>query len=51
MRSELSKFHKRNGAAVMLYHLKPAFVPQLKKELKSLDVGAQVLELDQIFEF
>jgi len=51
VKSELSKFHQRNGAAVMLYHLKPAFVPQLKKELKSLDVGAQVLELDQIFEF
>ena len=49
MRSELSKFHKRNGAAGMLYHLKPAFVSQLKAELKHLPV--QVLELGDAFEF
>jgi cAMP phosphodiesterase len=48
--SELAKF-KRNGAAVMLYHLKPAFIPQVKRELKSLAVEAEVLELDQVWEF
>lgn len=46
--SELTKFH-RNGADVLLYHLKPAFVPQLKQELKGLPV--EVLELGDTFEF
>jgi ribonuclease BN (tRNA processing enzyme) len=50
VKSELTKLN-RNGAQVMLYHLKPAFVPQLKKELKNLAVDARVLELDQVFEF
>lgn len=50
VKSELAKFN-RNGAQVMLYHLKPAFVPQLKKELKSMDADVHVLELDQVFEF
>ncbi len=45
---ELGKF-QRNGCAVLLYHLKPAFVTQLKAELKSLPV--QVLELGDAFEF
>lgn len=51
VKSELSKFTGRNGAQVMLYHLKPAFVPQLKKELRNLAVDARVLELGQVFEF
>src|SRR6478735_7722022 len=34
LESELKKFN-RNGTEVFLYHLKPAFVPQLKDELKS----------------
>jgi cAMP phosphodiesterase len=48
LKSELTKFN-RNGAAVLLYHLKPAFVPQLKKELEGLPV--EVLELGDTFEF
>jgi cAMP phosphodiesterase len=48
LKAELSKFN-RNGAAVLLYHLKPAFVPQLKKELEGLPV--EVLELGDTFEF
>lgn len=48
LRQELAKF-ERNGAAVLLYHLKPAFVPQLKKELEGLPV--EVLELGETFEF
>jgi cAMP phosphodiesterase len=46
--SELAKF-RRNGADVLLYHLKPAFVAELKRELKHLPV--EVLELGDTFEF
>jgi len=46
--SELAKF-RRNGAEVLLYHLKPAYVAELKRELKSLPV--EVLELGDTFEF
>jgi cAMP phosphodiesterase len=49
LKNELTKLN-RNGAQVMLYHLKPAFVPQVKKELRQAEVDAQVLELDDIFE-
>ncbi len=45
---ELEKFN-RNGTEVFLYHLKPAFVPQLKKELKGMPV--EVLELGDTFDF
>ncbi|MBI3181305.1 MAG: 3',5'-cyclic-nucleotide phosphodiesterase [Myxococcales bacterium] len=48
LKVELRKL-ERNGAAVLLYHLKPAFVPQLKKELEGLPV--EVLELGETFEF
>ena len=48
LQGELGKF-ERNGAAVLLYHLKPAFVPQLKKELAGMPV--EVLELGDTFEF
>jgi cAMP phosphodiesterase len=48
LKGELTKFH-RNGAEVLLYHLKPAFVPQLKKELEGMPV--EVLELGDTFEF
>ncbi|MGQ0504439.1 MAG: MBL fold metallo-hydrolase [Myxococcaceae bacterium] len=48
LQGELAKF-ERNGANVFLYHLKPAFVPQLKKELADLPV--EVLELGDTFEF
>lgn len=48
LKSELAKF-KRNGAEVFLYHLKPAFVPQVKKELQGMDV--EVLELGDTFDF
>lgn len=47
LQSELTKFD-RNGCQVLLYHLKPAFVRQLKNELKALPV--QVLELGDTFE-
>jgi ribonuclease BN (tRNA processing enzyme) len=46
--SELTKF-RRNGAEVLLYHLKPAYVAELKRELKRLPV--EVLELGDTFEF
>jgi ribonuclease BN (tRNA processing enzyme) len=46
--SELTKF-RRNGAEVLLYHLKPAYVAELKRELKKLPV--EVLELGDTFEF
>lgn len=46
--AELGKF-RRNGAEVLLYHLKPAFVAELKRELKQLPV--EVLELGDCFEF
>jgi cAMP phosphodiesterase len=48
LKTELTKF-ERNGAEVLLYHLKPAFVPQLKRELAGLPV--EVLELGDSFEF
>ncbi len=48
LRSELAKFTRRNGAEVLLYHLKPAFVPQLKKELE--DFPVEVLELGETFD-
>lgn len=44
---ELAKFD-RNGTSVFLYHLKPAFVSQLKREVKKLAV--EVLELGDTFE-
>jgi cAMP phosphodiesterase len=47
LESELTKF-KRNGAEVLLYHLKPAFVRQLKAEVAQLPV--EVLELGDTFE-
>ena len=48
LRGELSKF-QRNGADVLLYHLKPAFVAELKRQVAGLPV--RVLELGQTFEF
>lgn len=48
LESELRKF-ERNGASTFVYHLKPAFVAQLKKELSGLPV--EVLELGDTFEF
>ena len=47
LRTELGKF-KRNGTSVLLYHLKPAFVAQLKREVADLPV--EVLELGDQFE-
>jgi ribonuclease BN (tRNA processing enzyme) len=47
LRSELAKF-QRNGSEVFLYHLKPAFVQRMKRELEGLPV--QVLELGDVFE-
>jgi len=47
LRGELGKF-RRNGAEVLLYHLKPAFVAELKRQVAGLPV--RVLELGQRFE-
>lgn len=44
---ELAKFDRRE-CEVLLYHLKPAFVDQLKAEVKRLPV--HVLELGEVFE-
>lgn len=48
LEKELEKFDRR-GCEVLLYHLKPAFVAQLKKEVKHLPV--HVSELGEEFEF
>ncbi len=48
LEAELRKFDRR-GAEVVLYHLKPAFVAQIKKEVKHLPV--HVAELGEEFEF
>jgi cAMP phosphodiesterase len=48
LRTELAKF-ERNGASVMLYHLKPAFVAELKRQVADLPV--RVLELGETFQF
>ena len=47
LRTELAKF-QRNGSSVLLYHLKPAFVTELKAELA--DFPVRVLELGDSFE-
>ena len=47
LRTELAKF-QRNGSSVLLYHLKPAFVAALKREVADLPV--RVLELGDCFE-
>jgi cAMP phosphodiesterase len=51
VKSELAKFSPKGACEVLLYHLKPAFVGQLKKELEELEVDARVLELDDRFDF
>lgn len=48
LESELAKLDRR-GCEVLLYHLKPAFIGELKEELKHLPV--RVLELGDTFEF
>jgi ribonuclease BN (tRNA processing enzyme) len=48
LRGELAKF-KQNGATVLLYHLKPAFLDQLKKEVEGLPV--EILEVGDHFQF
>ena len=48
LRVELGKF-RRNGTDVLLYHLKPAFLAELKRQVAGLPV--RVLELGQTFEF
>jgi cAMP phosphodiesterase len=47
LRMELAKF-QRNGANVMLYHLKPAFVAELKRQVADLPV--KVLELGETYQ-
>lgn len=48
LEKELEKFDRR-GCEVILYHLKPAFVIQLKKEVRHLPV--HVAELGEEFDF
>jgi len=48
MAREIAKF-ERKGAEVLLYHLKPAFVDQLKHEVRHLPV--RVLERGDTFDF
>jgi len=48
LQTELEKFD-RNGAEVLLYHFKPAFLSQLRRELAELPVV--FLELGDTFEF
>ncbi len=50
LRDELRKLHK-NGAPILLYHLKPAFVPQLKREIRSMELPVSCLESGDAFEF
>ncbi len=45
---ELNKLDRR-GAEVLLYHLKPAFMAELREELRGMPV--QLLELGERFEF
>lgn len=47
LRTELQKLEP-NGAQIFLYHLKPAFVRQLKREVDGMNV--RVLELGETFE-
>jgi hypothetical protein len=47
MFAELNKFDRRD-CQVLLYHLKPAFVAQLKKEVRRMPV--HVLELGEQYE-
>ncbi len=49
LQSELAKLQRGEDFATLIYHLKPAFVQQLKKELAELPV--EVLELGDTFEF
>jgi len=49
LESELAKFERDDATSVLLYHLKPAFVQQVKKEVA--DMPVEVLELGDIFEF
>lgn len=48
LEAELEKFDRR-GCEVLLYHLKPAFIDELKAEVSHLPV--HVLELGETFEF
>ncbi len=48
LQAELAKFRHKD-VEVLLYHLKPAFVSQLKRELAELPVN--ILELGDTFEF
>jgi len=50
IKQELYKLHPRGACDVLLYHLKPAFVDQLKKELAELKVDGRVLELEDKFD-
>ncbi|MGI5863777.1 MAG: MBL fold metallo-hydrolase [Myxococcales bacterium] len=50
LRTELGKLRRRKGCEVLLYHLKPAFLTQLKHELCELEIPGRVLELDDEFD-
>jgi cAMP phosphodiesterase len=44
LKLELEKLHKREGARLFFYHLKPAFVGQVKRELRDLGIAGRVLK-------
>jgi ribonuclease BN (tRNA processing enzyme) len=49
--TELKKLNRR-GARILLYHLKPAFISELKAEVKDLGMDfLHVCELDEAYEF
>lgn len=50
VKQELAKFRPRGACEVLLYHLKPAFVSQLKKELKALKIRGRVVEMGETLE-
>ncbi len=50
-KNELQKFHFRRDCDIFLYHLKPAFIEEIKKQLNDAQINAHVLELNEIFEF
>jgi len=51
LRDELKKLRHRNGTEILLYHLKPAFVPQLKREIREMQLPVSCLETGDAFEF
>jgi cAMP phosphodiesterase len=49
LKAELEKMTAKD-VDVLLYHLKPAFVAQVKRELRELALDVRVVELDEVYE-